>query len=280
MSDTINLNNPARAAIAEFSPVRLGWLIRNRILQDLIPLGIGAAIILGINLLTLLPPPHRVWFNNFSHGGFLWTIAVMAVSYILASTAFRDMQSGKSGTDWLLLPATTLEKYLAALLELVIIIPLLALCLATGLSALLAGIQGLAGGTGGAIWTPLDWEYPAVWGTFAVSTLLFLTGSAVFRKQALLKTLGVLTAFALVLSALLSGLAWLLLRITQFGSSDIMINGEFFGTMNVNGKNAPAWMGTAIAWIWGTLWFGVTPIASVVFGYFRVREKEAKDAVQ
>jgi hypothetical protein len=278
MSET-TIDNPASGAVAEFSLLRLFWLIRNRISRDLIPLSIGAAIIAGLNLLFMLIAPHQAFFNATK--GVLWTTTVMGASFIMAATAFREMQSGKSGTDWLLLPATTMEKYLAALLELVILLPLAILLLASALSALLAGIQGLAGAASGEIWTPLQWNHPAIWGSYLVTTLLFLTGSAVFRKQAFIKTMGVQIAFALVIALLLTGGGWLLLTGNlRYNSADILVTGDFSGVMNVNGKNSPPWLGPVITWLWSILWFGITPVLALAFGYFRLREKEAKDAVQ
>lgn len=273
--------------IIEFNSQRLIRLIRNRIVQDMVPLGIGAAIILGINLLVMFFKPHQAFFNHSDDT--LWTISITLGTCLLASGAFKEMQSGKSGTDWLLLPASSLEKYLAAVLELIILIPLLAIALATGLSALLAGIQSLAGGTGGNIYSPLFFNHPSVWGSFLIGNLLFLTGSLVFRKNALIKTIGVLIAFALVLSVVLAGGGWLLLR-DNANSSAVRqaMNGFSAGwdeargmsTMTINGTSTPQWMETTLSWTWGILYFGLTPLAALLFGWFRVREKEAKDAVQ
>jgi hypothetical protein len=263
--------------LAEFSPRRLYWLIRNRILQDLIPLAIGAAIILGLNLLALFFAPHMAFFNNTQ--GILWTIVILIGSSTLASGAFKDMQSGKSGTDWLLLPATALEKYLAALLELVIILPLVAIAVCTGLSTLLAGLQNLAGG---AIWTPLSWNQASFWGCFAVTTLLFLTGSAFFRKQAFLKTLGIMISFSLVLAIFMTTATWLLVKSgrSMGGSGSMQFMSDQFSGISIGGKIAPKWLTDSLSWIWGVLYFGITPLAALAFGYFRIREKEAKDAVQ
>lgn len=287
MNDTFNPNTPSRAAIAEFSPARLYWLIRNRLFQDLVPLGIGAAIILGINLLLFLLGNAGGFFNHTA--GTLWNIGVIAACALLASGGFREMQSGKSGTDWLLLPATPLEKYLAALIELLVVVPLVAFLLATGMSALIAGIESVRHATnggatlpGGSIWTPFTWNHPAFWGCFLVGNLLLLIGSAVFRKQAFIKTIGMLVVYAVALSILVTILLWIVLQFNpHYGSIDLQVEGTSFSIFRVDGNTAtPEWVTNALAWIWGVLWFGITPLAALLFGYFRVREKEAKDAVQ
>ncbi len=280
MSDTINspTRHPA-SIIAEFSPWRLYWLVRNRALQDLVSLGIGAAVILGLNLLVMVFDKHLAFFNYTN--GALWTIAIMAVCFISASGAFREMNSGKSGTDWLLLPATPLEKYLSAVVELVILIPLVALLAATAISALLAGLQFLLAGYSGTIWTPLEWKQAGVWGCFMVTTLTFLTGSAVFRKQAFMKTLGImiLVAFALSMTVTIGAL---LLHLGGHGSGsfNLTFSGLDNNILQMGGKPLSGWAGQAISTLWGILYFGLLPLAALAFGYFKVREKEAKDAVQ
>jgi hypothetical protein len=282
MSDTsATIGGAAREAVAEFSLERLGRLIGNRFLHDIVPLGIGAAVILGLNLLVLFFAPHQAFFNHT--GGVLWNFAVVGACALAAGNAFHEMQSGKSGTEWLLLPATMLEKYLAAIIGLVLAIPAAAMLAATGLSALLAGIQGLAGGSGGEIWTPFSWNQPAFWGNFLVCNLILVTGSAVFRKQALIKTIGVTTAFSLVVAALVCGIAYLILRLDQVDGSMSFLgtNGEGeFSTFRIEGRDVPQWIGHVLAWFWGLWWFAATPVAALAFGYFRLREKEAKDAVQ
>ena len=255
-----------------FSPARAALLVRNRALEDGPGLGIGLGIVLGANVLSLVVS-HRAFLN--SAGGQGWSTAIVLAGLILSAYAFKGMHDGKAGSDWILLPATPLEKYLAALLSYLVLYPFLAAAAATGASALLHLAESLAGGPGGRIWTPFQAGILEDYADYAVASLVFIAGSASFRKRAPLKTIGAVTAYGLALASLfLGGLALL-----HAGRGDLdfrYMNGIFSAEGGIDSDR--------IERIGKFLFEGIrlvlAPLFALLYGYFRVFEKEARDEVQ
>ncbi|MBL8968345.1 MAG: hypothetical protein JNG85_15170 [Spirochaetaceae bacterium] len=264
---------------ARFSIERIALLLRNRLLEDLPGFAIGFAILLGLNALTLLLG--KTAFMNERSGG-IWTVFVVSSGILLSSFAFKGMHSGRSGPDWLLLPATPLEKYGAALLAYVLIFPLAASAVSTGLSALLYLVERALGGSGGVIWTPLLSGGFETWGAYAVMSLVFLAGSATFRKRAPLKTFGVLTGYGLVMAFILIGGVFLIYRSRGLLTTEFDFRN---GVFNIEGAEGLAALdGERVGGIYETamniLFYGILPLFSLGFGYLKVAEKEARDEVQ
>lgn len=233
----------------EFSWQRTLRLALQRLPGDLWPLAIGALTLLGIKVVAWLVS--GVWgvpFGRENADSAPWPYLVVLACWLTSARAFHDMHSLRSGTEWLLLPASPFEKFLANLLETQVLVPVaasamgLALWLATGDF----GIPKIFG----------TWQ---AWGMFVVVNLIFFAGSTVFRKLAFIKTSAAGLAFLVVMLALPLGLA-LRLHTGKFPTSagtDDLIN---------------------VVWHLGV--FVLTPVAALLFSFFRVREKEARDAVQ
>ncbi|OHD11107.1 MAG: hypothetical protein A2Z96_02820 [Spirochaetes bacterium GWB1_48_6] len=255
----------------EFSINRIFWLIRNRALQTLIPLGIGVLILLGIRILhfifsQLTGAPYSP--GDSSGNSYSWLVVLAC--FLTSAGAFKEMQSAKSTTEWLLLPATGLEKYLSAFVEMMILIPSIAVVLAMGFSWL-----------DGQFWIPFTEDSGMIWekwGIFLVTNLLFFTGSTFYRKLVILKTLGTILAFITILGLVLA-----------FGSKILFDQGTFASMMTFGDSDGGfAWKEMHKSWdkgnfllgLWKGFYFVLTPVFALSFGYFRVKEKEAHHAVQ
>ena len=166
-----------------FSPARVALLVRNRALEDFPALAIGAGILAGINLLFIILGGRTLMNES---GGESWTFMISMAGFLLAGSAFKGMHDGRSGTDWLLLPATSLEKYSAGMFTYLVLYPVAAAIAATGLSALLSLAELVAGGKGGHIWNPLRSMGIDGWINYATGALVFAVGSAEFRNRALI----------------------------------------------------------------------------------------------
>ena len=257
----------------KFSLERGGHLLGNRIIEDATVLGMGLAVVVALNLLGFIFS--RSFF--FNHAPALWNALIILSGLLLSGQAFKAMHDGRSGTDWLLLPVSPLEKYLAALVEYIILFPLAAAALATGLSALFQVIELAMGGRGGVIWTPFSLGALKSWGQYAIFGLAFLAGSAHFRKAALLKTLAVAATYALLVSGILAFGAWAVAKGHGMGSYNFSFtNGNF----DMGRVDLPESAALAFTWIYRLAWFAILPIFSLGYGYLRVFEKEARDAVQ
>jgi len=186
---------------------------------------------------------------------------------------------GRSSADWILLPASPLEKYAAAFISYIVIFPIAAAIGLSGVSVSLSLLERLAGGTGGRIWHPFTVATLRLYGEYAAVAVAFLAGSATFRKRAFLKTVGVSIAYVLTCSLLVM----LGLRIiyglrfgdpfsVKFDSGALTIGGAYV-------PNADA-VQKAFEYLVRGVRLALVPAFSVAFGYLRILEKEARDEVQ
>lgn len=236
--------------MAEFSWGRVTRLIRDRLAADLVPVGIATLVMLGI--LVLIWTISGTWGMPIGRGSpenTFWVPLVVLGCFLLSSLGFRDMQSPRSVTDWILLPATAAEKYVAVFLETQLVLPA-----AASLAGLFLWVVS------GDFAIPRQFGEFEPWAVFVVTNLWFLTGSTVFRKGAFLKTAAVTLGFFIVMVAVPISV------VARFWTSDFILPSQ--------GSNA------FVAGLWYVGAFVLTPAAAVAFGYFRVREKEARDAVQ
>jgi hypothetical protein len=264
-----------------FSFERLGLLLRNRVLDEATIVGIGAAIAVAINLITLLLARSAV-FNAQPGRTSPWEIGVCLGGLLLAGGAFKGMHDGKAGTDWILLPATGAEKYAAGLLDLAVVFPLAASALGVALSALLALVASAVGGRGAAVWLPIGLGDLRAWADYAIAVSVILAGSTCFRKAALVKTVGLFIAYCLVVLVLGSLGLW---AQGFFGREPgrISVDGSFSivrGLFSFDGARVSA-RGQRIASLAVDLTrYALIPAFAVFFGAAKVAEKEGRDEVQ
>ena len=162
-----NVNkNPA------FSFRRCALLVRNRLYDEAGSVGIGAAVMVGLNLLGLILS-RRAWLNE-SGSDQAWSFAVILGGLLLASQAFKGMHDGKAGSEWLLLPASPLEKYAAAAADYLVIYPLVASAGAALASLLLSLLERALGGAGGTVWTPVLAGGFRAWGEYAIAATILM----------------------------------------------------------------------------------------------------------
>jgi hypothetical protein len=260
------------ASLKRVRPARLWYLLRNRVLEDAPAAGIVAAIILGSNLLSLVFA-RRAAFN--AGGDQAWTMVIWLGGFLLAAAAFKRMHDGKAGTEWILLPAEPVEKYLAALVAYAFVAPLLFSAAAWGLSALLALAERAAGGPGAFVWTPVAAGGLKAWAGYAIAVTLFLAGSASFRKIPFLKTIGVLVLVGLAAAAIFAAGAWLL-----SGGSGRLSLAARDGVLSLDDASVPAGARRAVSLIAEVSVYGLAPLFALLFGWAKVAEKEARDEVQ
>jgi len=267
----------AKSLERRFSIERLYLLVRNRLYDEAPTLLIGAAIVAGLNALSLVLAK-TAFFNIVSAetpNGAFWTLAIVLGGLFLAGASLKGMHDGRGQTDWLLLPATSVEKYAAALVDVVVVFPLIAAAAGVALSALLALVEVLIGGPGNPIWLPGMGELKA-WGGFAVAATVFIAGSSAFRKAPFLKTGGIVLGFAFVFAL---ALALLVAQFVYGGWENgiSFMNGRFYsGSDEIVSESAVRAMQAAF----DIAVYAFLPVLAVLFGAAKVSEKEAKDEVQ
>jgi hypothetical protein len=260
-----------------FSVERLALLLRNRVIDEAPVVGIGAAIILANNLISLLLVK-SAFFNVGPSRTSLWSICLILGGLLLAGGAFKGMHDGKAGTEWILLPATSLEKYGAALVDLALVYPIAASILCAALSALLSLVVGAIGGQGGRVWLPLDLASLKAWGEYAIAVAVLLAGSASFRKAPLIKTAGLFVAYVLAVLALCALGLW---AARGFGSVSLRGDLGFAnGSFSFYGAGVSARAERIARAAFDVASYALLPAFAVLFGAAKVAEKEGRDEVQ
>jgi hypothetical protein len=269
----------ARSLDRRFSLARLVLLTRNRLLDEVSVVGIGAAIVLVLNLLGILGS-RRAFFNAGGYGGGMWIPAIFLGGILLAAQAFKGMHDGKAGTEWVLLPATPLEKYASAFADLVVLFPIAAAIGGMALSALLDLLERWAGGSGGRIWTPFSVEALRAWADYAILVVVLLAGSASFRKAALIKIIALAAAYGLGVGILVSLGFWAFLK---GGSADISFLGRAshgFSFAGGNGTQVSDAAQRAVGIGLDIARYAILPAFAILYGAAKVAEKESRDEVQ
>ncbi len=251
-----------------FSPARVALLARNRMLDDLPAFGIVLGLVAGINILSLVFLK-RALFN--SSDGQAWFFVMSLSGAFLAAGAFKAMHRGKSGCDWLLLPATACEQYTAAFISCFVVFPAAFMLAGMGLSYILALLERVMGSAGSDIWIPFKTIKAMDFAGLLAAMAIFFAGSAKFRKLPLLKTAGIYTGFIVVLSILFS-LSLLALGQKIAAGSSLFLK---FASEDGLGK-----MGRGLSIGLRIFFLGIMPAFALVYGYFCVNEKEARDEVQ
>jgi len=259
-----------------FSLRRCVLLVRNRLYDEAGAVGVGAAVMVGLNLLGLILSK-RAWLNS-SGSAQAWSFAVILGGLLLASQAFKGMHDGKAGSEWLLLPASPLEKYAAAAADYLVIYPLAASAAAALASLLLSLAERALGGPGGIVWTPALAGGFRGWGEYAIAAALLMTGSASFRKAPLIKTAGVATVYVLAMSLL--AFIGVLIFFNKNGEASYSVLRIEGMALNFGGKTLSAEAMRAESLLLDIARYGLTPVFALLYGYFRVFEKEARDEVQ
>lgn len=258
-----------------FSFPRLGALIMNRVYEDAPAFAVACAAIIGFNLLPL-PFGSPPFFNQGKAE--IWPLLIFLGGLFLAGRAFSRMHDGRAGSDWLLTPASSFEKYLAAAISYLLMYPLAATIAAWAISLTLAGIGMLVGTGGGRAWNPLSIDMLSGSFRYMLVAAFAMAGSARFRKLPLVKSAALVFAFTVFLGfVFMGGLAFF----TEEGRNVVFRDGHltFHGDMRLYGKELPQ-NKEAMLEIVGDILYYVSFAFAVLFGYFRVAEKEATDEVQ
>jgi len=255
--------------------LRWGHLTVHRLADDLKSLGWAAAVLAGLNLVTLLLFREAVFQSETG----VWALLPIVGSLLVAASAFRALH-GRSSTDWILWPATPAEKYGAALAETLVAVPLGLAAVASILSALFAGLQLVGVGRSSEVWLPWTQGTFQDWATLEVFLLVMLTGATVFRKHAFWKTGLVIVGMAV--AGALGAMIVVGLTGAEFGDwawHRSMGPSRFDWAWS--SRHSPGlWAQTAVD-VLGNLWFyGVVPVFCLALGWAKVHEKEAQDEVQ
>ncbi len=196
---------------------------------------------------------------------------------IITSLSFADDMFSKNGQQqWLMLPATALEKFLSKGVLTAFAYPLALIVVFFLSSVIIEPIQLLFFGDAVTLFNPFSRDMGSIMGLYLVWHAIFLLGSTYFHKGHFFKTILTLGVIGLALAAL--GLLFVKIIFSiKYGSSlrtfDVVFSFDSLlfqpatgvvGAFRVFGK---------------LLYFVVLPLFCWVTAFFRVEEVQATDAV-
>lgn len=198
--------------------------------------------------------------------------------FITTSMMFsEDMYSKNSQHNWLMLPATNLEKFLSKALVSTIAYPIVVTLVFFLTSVVTEPIQLLIFGSPVGLFNPFKGnELGMLLAQYWVWNSVFILGAAYFHKAHFVKTVLAVGVIALGFGALALLFTRLVFAI-KFGST---VN--FFDTLNFNYPDFPGNSMVSIkvfAGIAKVLYYAVLPLFCMVTAFFRVEEVQATDAV-
>lgn len=244
----------------EFNIQRLFLVVQRKFLQSgrsyLFGIAIGTGVVLAITALNLISG--QVDVNSFNNSALL-TYFVGGV--ISTSLAFTEINKPETGYQFMTLPASSFEKFLASWFFTSIVYSLLAFIAAVFGSWLVSSVGVFGFTVQGSVVSLSDlWE---VFKPYFVVNTIFLAGAAAFKRNAFFKTL----LSILVLFAILGMYSGLLANI--FGLSEIQGNNQgVFIDGNSLVNRFEFWkQNSAILVAFGTL-------LMLAVGFFKFKERE------
>jgi hypothetical protein len=198
--------------------------------------------------------------------------------FIMSSLIFSEDMFGKDTQhDWLMLPATNLEKFLSKALLMIVAYPIVLVVLFFLISVVTEPIQLIIFGNPMAMFNPFrNGNFGFLLAQYWVWTSVFLLGGTYFRKAHFIKTVLAIGIISLALGALGLLFARIVFAI-RFGSSLQVFDAMFYlSPVNLNRALSPLKVFSVIGQIF---YYVVLPIFCLVTAYFRVEEVQATDAV-
>lgn len=254
------------------SPRRVGILMRHDLAINLKSTLTGFATVAGVVVALFLISAATGGDGSGDFHASLFANILLIGGFVVSSVAFSDLNDPKNGIHYLMLPGSTVEKYLAKLLLTSVGWTVAVTVIYTVASALGAAIASIAFAQHPGVFVPAD---RSAWNTIAgylVTQSIFLFGSVYFRKVAFLKV--VLGAIGVAFSL---GLIYLLAARVIFADAFVGLLSvqaeEWEQMVRVTSPNADAFFRT-LGVIGDVFTWAVMPIFFWIAGFMRLRETE------
>jgi hypothetical protein len=200
--------------------------------------------------------------------------------FIITGRAFREVHSRIRNHDWLMLPASTLEKFGERWFVTSIGYAVAALAGYSLFSVVAAGVAIVLLNSSYALFNPLSRTAVLLCLNYVVAQSLFLLGAVYFRKNHFVKTVLVLIGSAMVLAVFASIVFRIVYRDYFEGMVPNAVLTEIIEKIEQSARSrslerTAANFEKAARWIY---WALFAPIFLTI-GFFRLRETEVKDGV-
>ena len=182
--------------------------IGSRFTHNMLAMGILPLIMAAFSVVLNLMQGDTLTYSSFESARSIYTLVLILIPIMYPARMYGRITDKKSGADWMLIPASGLEKFISVMLINVVVVPGILLLMLFACDKLLWLIFGDVYGTG---WLSLMAELPfelilvAVL-SFVNTSLTFLLGAICFRKAKVAKTILVLFALWVLISVVFTSL--------------------------------------------------------------------------
>lgn len=266
---------------------RMGRLLLKDLVEDYRSIAIALGAITGVLLLNYLLSGIDANGSNravelFRSGGnttlhlTYFALTLFIGGFIITSRSFVELHAKSRNHDWLMLPASPIEKFLGRLLLSSVGVGVGAVIYFFLFSLLGSGVHALVFGRAYPLFNPADGTVWLMVLHYIVLQSLFFAGAVYFKKAHFIKTVLVLTAFFFVLMLLVAGVARLVFwrEFTQLTAGGSIANLDF-SPIQARLESA----GHVVSVISQVVYWAILAPVFWVFAYFRLAEAEVRNGV-
>ncbi len=254
---------------------RIFLLVKRDILsKKLALLVVTGAIFAGVYLSSLIniyssAPSATLYFS-------LFTNILFISGFIITSIQFKELHKKETAQNYLLIPASTFEKFLSRLMLSTIGFAVLVLVGLTLISFTVEGLNSLIFGRHSILFSPFSKEVFLVIAHYFVAQSIFFLGAIYFRKYNFIKTINSIFIFLFALAIL--GVVF----------ARIVYHDIFNGFISVDSRNVPLYLHSLpigsdkisvfVQAVKTIYWIIPAPLFWTI-SYFRLKETEVKNAL-
>ncbi len=259
------------------NPVRIYWLIKKDISKNWKVYLITIGAFFGFYLLAEIIGAKTETLDPSMHRGFLANL-IFVVGIIATASAFRESHKKLKNHEWLMLPASTLEKFVSRLLMHTVVFLLLTLVLYFLFSLLSLLVVRVILGEPFPMFNPFDTFIWKVMGHYIIIQSVFVLGAAWFKSHNLIKTVLAIAVISISISILGSLVGWLVFNDYFW----ILMRGHFdFNITMADGFDSARLESLigSLALFSKILYFGLLAPVCWFGSWLKLRELEVSDGV-
>ena len=211
------------------------------------------------------------------HYGFM-SVILLVFGFIFTSMAFRDAHKKLLNHDWLMLPASTLEKFIEKLVLYAAVFPVVSVVVYMVFTLIARLVIQVFLGEFFPGFNPFDAVIWQMIGHYIIAQSVFILGAAWFKKNNFIKTIIAIVVFSIIISLISSLVAWLVFN-DYFWT---LVRADFNISMDLGeGFNMGQFetFGYSILRLMKVLYFGVLAPVCWLGAWLKLREVEVKDGV-
>lgn len=217
--------------------------IASRFTHDMLTMGILPLMMATFSVILNLIQGEPLTHSAFDSTRTMFSVVLILTPVIYPARMFGRITDKKAGADWMLIPASGLEKFISVLLINLIVVPGILVLMLFVCDKLLWLIFGEMTYGAGFFTTMTDIVGPELFllalSGFVNSSLTFLLGAVCFRKAKVAKTILVLFALSVLFSVAFAG-------ILSFDGVDLWIEGWIMDIESLPFESINVWLNISI----------------------------------